>query len=377
MKVCINREPFLRALSFQSGIVERKGTVPILSHVLIVASNEQDGRGGALVLTGTDLEASLVEMVPCSMEIAGETTVSVHMLFDIVRKLTQDSDISMCTSEGDAQFLTLTSADSEFKLPTLPAIDFPQIHPRALQNSITIDGSLLRQLINKTKFAMSTDESRHVLNGLYFHIDDEKICAVATDAHRLALSCINVAGASKDMPSIIVGRKSINELSKLLERCEGSARISFSSSQILVEFGDVCFSSRLVEGKFPDYNLAIPKDFSFSISVVAKEVANSVDRVAMMSPEKNRAVRVSLQNSQMSISAYSEQYGSGIERIHGVGYDSSDVFSINFNPRYLMDICAQATDEGLVMNFKDSTSQMLVRDPSDDRSVYVLMPMRS
>ena len=374
MWVSVEKGAFLKALSHQNTIVEKRTNVPILSHVLLIAKEKCQ----QLSFVGTDLEVSLMEEINVEVKEEGQTTVSVHMLYDIVRKLPDAVPIILETlgKEGVSPFLHLSCGGAKFQFPTLSPTSFPEIHKQELTHQLTIPSESLRKLIQKTRFAMSTEEARYTLNGIYFHPVGNKWKAVATNAHRLALSWIFLPPETlKAFPSVIVGRKAINELYKLLEDDLGEITLCFSSHQILVQFENAQFSSRLLEGNFPEYWQAIPENFNFEVFVNKEVFSKSVERVGMVSAEKNRVVKLSFQDKKLSFSAESEQYGTGFEQI-SIECENSPSFSVNFNPRYLLDIAGHVEGEQLKISFKDQISPALFQDLTNDQVLFVLMPMR-
>lgn len=372
MKFFIGKPAFAKLLALQNGIVEKRGPARILSHILIRAENI-DGKG-ILTLTGTDLDISLIAQNPVSVEEEGEVTVCAHTLHDIVRKLSDNIPVSVETQK-DGAFIKLMCATSEFLLPTLPVSEFPKIHPQELSEHITIPAKDFRYLVSKTKFAMSTEEARHILNGIFFNHEDGKWNAVATDAHRLAVCWIDF---QTDTPirNALVGRKAINELAKLLDGVDGDINISIHPHQILVSFDNIFFASRLLEGTFPEYNNVIPKEHSFDVEVDVKEFSKCIELIAMVSSDKNRVVKLTFHNEKITFSAHSEQYGSGVEELSGIAYKIPEVFTINFNPRYMLDICGNISGDRIIIRLKDPVSPAIITDPTTGNELYVIMPMR-
>lgn len=364
--VSVEREALLKALSHQQSLIEKRTSVPILSHVHLEA------KPGALSLTGTDLEISLVETIPADTHTEGKTTVSVHTLRDIVRKLPDKAPINL-TVNPEGHGLTLRSVLSEFVLPTLPASDFPPVHPQELPHRFTLSSHVFRSLIEDTRFAMSTEEARYFLNGIYFHREQDQWRAVATDAHRLALSWASLP-LNSDLPGVIIGKKTIQELSKLLEESPEEVTLSLSNNQLLLSFDNVLFSSRLVEGQFPDYWEAIPKNHPHQVVLDVRAFAQAIDRVGMVSSENHRLIKLAFQPGQLLLSANSQQYGSGFEQMT-IDYGGQDI-ALGFNPRYVLDICNHIKGEKVILFLKDNASPTLFLDPENQVVTYVLMPMR-
>lgn len=368
MQISIERGALLKALSHQQSLIERRGSIPVLSHVLL------ETKPTCLSLTGTDLEISLVEWVPARVQQEGAFTVPVHIFHDIVKKLPESNPIAMTlTPESHVQ---ISSGAVEFKIPTLPAEDFPKIHPRDLPVCLQIPASHLKQLIEDTRFAMSTEEARYSLNGIYFHNHENQWRAVATDAHRLALSWLPIPlEALHQLPNVIVGRKTIQEISKLLDECTQVVSLSLSAHQLVLTFEGCTFSSRLLEGQFPDYWQAIPKNnHSYVITMDVEALEQAVARVGMVSADKQRVIKLSVAPKELTLSAYSQQYGSAMEKLL-ISYEG-DPFFLGFNPRYFLDICQHIKGSKIRMIFKDGLSPALFEDPEDKKVSFVLMPVR-
>lgn len=376
MLVTLKKEPFLRALAHQGTIVERRNANPILSHILL--STRWKNSDSELALTGTDSDISLFEAVPATITTEGSTTVSVHTLHDIVRKLPGGEPVHL-ELQGigtSTPTLHLRCGPSEFSLPTLPSLSFPEIAFKGEGETISIDSAVFRELIRKVRFCMSMEEARHMINGIFLDPVDDTWVAAATDAHRLAVSKIRLPQAIlQGLRSVIVGRKAINELFKMLEEIEGEVHLSFSENQLFASLGEIVFSSRLLEGKFPDYKMAVPKDFSFHVDIDLAALGEAVERVAMVSAEKNRFINMKFSQNTLTLSTHSLQYGSGSEQL-AVTYDRTETFAVNFNPRYITEICQTTHAKSLTFSFKDPVSSVLVRETGTDETLYVLMPMR-
>ena len=366
MQVSVEKSRFLKALGHQNSVIERRGSAPILTHVLLEASEH------SMSLTGTDLEMSLVEIVPSLVYTPGAITVPVHLLYDIVRKLPEGQVMLQTLPDG---VIRVASGAIEFNVPTLSAADFPQIHPKTLPFCLKLQAADLKQLIDDTRFSMSTEEARYSLNGIYFHPCDHQWRAVATDAHRLALSWIPVA--SEDLqhaPNVIVGRKAITELCKVLSESSAPIELFFSNQQMMVSFPGGHFSSRLLEGQFPDYQQAIPEGHPHPIEMNVKLLEQAMARVGMVSSERQRVIKLVFENNTLTLSAHSQQYGSAMETL-SIEY-SAKALSLGLNPKYVLDICQHIKGDTIRMMFKDGLSPALFQDPSDPKVSYVLMPTR-
>jgi DNA polymerase-3 subunit beta len=371
MKLTIERGALLKSLAHVQSVVERRNTIPILSNVLVEASDN------ALALTATDMDLSIVERVAAAVAGRGATTVAAHTFFDIVRKLPEGAQVQI-ESTGDGGQVTLKAGRSRFLLATLPKEDFPTMGAGDLPNKFEIAAKELRSLIDRTRFAISTEETRYYLNGIYLHgttSGDVKVLrAVATDGHRLARFEMPLPAGAADMPGVIVPRKAVGELRKLLEETDDRVEVALSDAKIRFAFGEVVLTSKLIDGTFPDYQRVIPTGNDKVMEVPKREFAEAVDRVSTISSEKSRAVKLSLKNGMLTLSATSPEAGSASEELE-VKYGGSDL-EIGFNSRYLLDIAQQIDGEGAQFALADAASPTLVRDVADASALYVLMPMR-
>jgi len=371
MRLTIDKPGLTKALAHVASVVERRNTIPILSNVLLsTAKNE-------LKLTATDLDMELVETVPCKAKGEGATTVPAHMFHDIVRKLPEGADIEL-VRDGDQGRLTITSGPAQFSLQTLPADDFPALSVDDLGHSFTLPASDLKRLIDKTRFAISTEETRYYLNGIYLHAAQSggkpMLRAVATDGHRLAQVELPLPTGAKDMPGVIVPRKTVVELAKLVEDGQGDVRIELSPSKIRVSTARVVLTSKLIDGTFPDYERVIPQGNDKKMEVDNAAFAQAVDRVSTLSSDKGRAVKLTINNGKLVLSVNNPDSGSATEELP-VEY-GFDPLEIGFNARYLLDISGQLESGTAEFQLADPGSPTMVRDGKDVSALYVLMPMR-
>ncbi|MFC4350079.1 DNA polymerase III subunit beta [Fodinicurvata halophila] len=371
MKLTIERAALLRSLAHVQSVVERRNTIPILSNVLL------DAQEGRLGLTATDMDLTIVEHTTANVQEAGATTVSAHTLYDIVRKLPDGSEVELAAAGDDGQ-LRLRAGRSSFALSTLPREDFPAIGPTDLPNVFTLQGGEAKNLIDRTRFAISTEETRYYLNGIYVHAassgDLQVLRAVATDGHRLARFEMPLPEGAPGMPGVIVPRKTVNELRKLIDEVEEGIEVALSDTRIRFTFGNTMLTSKLIDGTFPDYERVIPSGNDKTMSVDCKIFASAVDRVSTISTEKSRAVKLSLGDGALTLSAASPESGSAEEEV-AIQYDGPPI-EIGFNSRYLLDIAHQIEGEGAEFTLADSSSPTIVRDVADTSALYVLMPMR-
>ena len=368
MKITIERSQLLRALNHVQSVVERRNTIPILSNVLLSADD------GVLSLTATDMDLAIVEKVVCAIERGGATTAPAHTLYDIVRKLPDGSQVQL---ETDGDRLQLSAGRSRFTLQTLPTEDFPLMAGGDMAHGFELDASILRSLIDRTRFAISTEETRYYLNGIYLHVIDGEpslLRAVATDGHRLARVEMEMPSEASGMPGVIVPRKTIAELRKLIEDVDGSVAIGLSETKIRFEFGEALMTSKLIDGTFPDYERVIPSGNDKTLTVDCPSFAAAVDRVSTIATEKMRAVKLAIGDGQIVLSATSQDNGMATEEI-AVDY-AFDAIEIGFNARYLLDIAGQIESNQAEFQMADAASPTIVRDSEDPSALYVLMPMR-
>ena len=373
MKLTIDKKTFLKALSHGQGVVEKHTTIPIMSHVLL------DAEAGILKLTTTDMDLALVERIESVVELPGKTAASAHMLHDIVRKLPDGSEICLELNSDKSQ-MRITSGASDFNIACLPAEEFPQIAHAELPYRFKLPVATFRAVLDKSRFAMSTEETRYFLNGIHFHTikndaGELMLRSVATDAHRLACVEMSSPNEADDMPGIIVGRKTINELRKLLNEGDESIEIGLSDSRIEFLVGQAKLSSRLIDGTFPDYEKAIPHQNDKVAIVNAKEFAQAVDRVATIAVDKVRAIKVKVQSNKLLLSAASHEQGAAKEELPA-DFPYDDPIEIGFNASYLMDVADQINEDEAKLILSDSNSAAILRGVNDNRATFVLMPMR-
>ncbi|CAA7620889.1 DNA polymerase III subunit beta [Magnetospirillum sp. SS-4] len=371
MKLTIERAALLKSLAHVQSVVERRTTIPILSNVKL------EGRSGALSLNATDMDLDIVESVAADVVRPGATTAPAHTFYEIVRKLPDGSQVEIEFNADDSQ-LTLRSGRSKFSLSCLPVEDFPVLSGGDLPFSFTLAAAELKTLIDRTRFAISTEETRYYLNGIYLHATNagggDVMRAVATDGHRLARAEITLPNGAAGMPGIIIPRKTVTEIRKLIDETECEITVSLSETKLKFAFGDAVLTSKLIDGTFPDYERVIPDGNDKILEVDCKSFAQAVDRVSAISTEKSRAIKLSLEKGTATLSASSPENGSAVEEIEA-NYDSTPL-EIGFNSRYLMDILAQVEGETALFAMADAASPTVVREVADSGAVYVLMPMR-
>jgi DNA polymerase-3 subunit beta len=371
MKATIERATLLRCLSHVQSVVERRNTIPILSNVLIEASED-----GAVKIMATDLDLQVIEtMAAVSVEGAGAITVSAHLLFDIARKLPDGSQVSLETADNR---MTVKAGRSRFSLPTLPRDDFPVIVEGDLPTSFELPAAVLAQLVDRTRFAISTEETRYYLNGIFLHVSDEELRAAATDGHRLARFTLPRPGGAEGMPDVIVPRKCVAELRKLLEEAlDTNVEIDLSASKIRFTLGGengVVLTSKLIDGTFPDYSRVIPTGNDKLLKLDPRSFYEGVDRVATIATEKTRAVKMSLEPDRVTLSVTSPDNGTAAEEVPA-DYKAQG-FEIGFNANYLKDILGQIEGDTVELHLADAGAPTLIRQNDKSPALYVLMPMR-
>jgi DNA polymerase III subunit beta len=369
MKATIERATLLRSLAHVQSVVERRNTIPILSNVLLEATAE-----GGIRLMATDLDLQIVETVEAAVDQPGATTVSAHTLFDIVRKLPEGSQVQLSAAEGK---MAINAGRARFNLQTLPRDDFPVIAEGELPTKFELPAATLRQIIDKTRFAISTEETRYYLNGIFFHVSDEAqpvLKAAATDGHRLARVTVPRPDGAEGMPDIIVPRKCVAEIRKLLEEVDGTVAISLSNTKVRFDLGTAILTSKLIDGTFPDYSRVIPTGNDKMLKLDPKSFMEGVDRVSTIASEKTRAVKMALDRDKITLSVTSPENGTASEEVPG-DY-AAQGFEIGFNARYLMDILHQIDGDTVEVHLADAAAPTLIRENDKAAALYVLMPMR-
>ena len=370
MKFTIERAALLKSLSHVQNVVERRHTNPLLSNVKITAADD------GIVLNATDNELEVSEKTPAKVDTAGAITAPAHKLYEIVRKLPDGAEIEFVLNAENNQ-LKMTAGRAKFALATMAGEDFPSIAEGDMTHHFSLKASDLRDLIDRTSFAVSTEETRFYLNGIYLHeatSKEEKILrAVATDGHRLACAEAVFPEGAAGMPGIIIPRKAIGELSKLLAEEAEDVKIDLSTYKIRFTFGGLVLTSLLIEGTYPDYERVIPTENDKVMEVDAQALTAVVDRVSSLS-EKSRAVRLTLSKDLVKVSAANAEVGSAEDELE-VKY-SADPIDVGFNYVYLEDVLKQIKGGLVQIAFSDSASPTILTDMSDPSVLFVLMPMR-
>jgi DNA polymerase-3 subunit beta len=371
MKFSIERSALLKAVGQAQSVVERRNTIPILANVLIEAEGDQ------VRFRATDLDIEVVDEAAAKIERAGATTVSAVTLHEIVRKLPDGSLVTL-TDDGASGRLTVEAGRSNFSLATLPREDFPVMASSEYEANFVCPAPVLRRLFDKSKFAISTEETRYYLNGVYMHIADanggQVLRCVATDGHRLARIDADMPAGAEGLPGVIVPRKTVGELRKLLDDDDAEIAVSVSETKIRFAAPGITLTSKVIDGTFPDYTRVIPTGNTRRLEVDAAEFAKAVDRVATVSSERSRAVKLSLDEDRLVLSVNAPDSGAAEEEL-AVAY-GDEALEIGFNAKYLLEIASQVDRENAVFLFNSAGDPTLMREGNDESAVYVVMPMR-
>ena len=365
MKTTIKREDLLAPLQQVIGAVERRQTLPILGNILLKST------GGDLSLSATDLEIEMIAKVDSGDSDDFQTTIPARKLLDICKALPDGSQINFNIDENR---VSLTSARSRFTLATLPATDFPSLDEIEVQQSFEIPQNQFKGLIEKTSFAMAQQDVRYYLNGILMEITASSIKLVATDGHRLALSELSLESGVGEDRQIIIPRKAVMELSRLLDTGDSPAQCEMSQNHLRVETGSLVFTTKLIDGKFPEYQRVIPVDGNKIMQVQRETLKQSMSRIAILSNEKYRGIRLTLSTGNLSIQANNPDQEEAEEELQ-VDYDEADM-EIGFNVTYLIDVLNVLGSDKVQIKLKDSNSSAIISDTEDESSLYVVMPMR-
>ena len=371
MRISIERAPLSRAIGQAQSVVERRNTIPILANVLIEAE------GDTVSFRATDLDIEVLDRIPAMVEQAGAVTVSAVLLHEIVRKL-PDGALVQLSDDPTTGRLNVRAGRSSFQLATLPKEDFPVMASAEYGSNFSAPARDLRRLFDKSKFAISTEETRYYLNGVYMHVaqaeDGPMLRCVATDGHRLARVDAPLPQGAADMPGVIVPRKTVGELRKLLDDDDADIAVSVSETKLRFATAEIALTSKVIDGTFPDYGRVIPTGNAKRLEVDAGDFAKAVDRVATVSQERSRAVKLALDEDRLVLSVNSPDSGTATEELV-VAY-ADDALEIGFNAKYLLEIAGQIDRENAVIMLNGSGDPALVREGTDASAVYVVMPMR-
>ena len=371
MKLSIERNTLLKAVSHAQSVVERRNTIPILANVLIEAENDK------VQFRATDLDVEIVDRVQAKVDRTGSTTVSAVLLHEIARKLPDGALIEL-TADAATGRLAVEAGRSNFSLATLPKEDFPVMASSEYAANFSAKSGDLRRLFDKSRFAISTEETRYYLNGVYMHaatFENSKVLrCVATDGHRLARVDASLPNGAEELPGVIIPRKTVAEIRKFLDDDEVQIAVSVSETKVRFATPDITLTSKVIEGTFPDYTRVIPVSNEKKLEVDADEFAKAVDRVSTVSSERSRAVKLCLEEDQLTLIVNSPDSGAAEEQV-AVAYNDERL-EIGFNAKYLLEISGQIDKENAIFMFNSSGDPVLIREGNDLSAVYVVMPMR-
>jgi len=370
MDIIVNRDVLLKSLSHAYGVIEKKTTLPILSNVLIEAKNSK------VKITATDLDIIYSEDVPLQdLKTEGSTTTSANILYDILRKLEANSKIDF--SLKSANKLQLVSGNSKFNLLCIPSDNFPISEEDIEQKYFEVPSQKLLKLLNKAKISISNDETRHYLNGIYFHktnLENQSfLTGVATDSHRLSSSSLEI-DTNVNFEPVILPKKTIFQLISLLEQTTSNVKISSNKSKVKFVMDSGVLISKVIDGRFPDYGKVVPKDNDKILKIKLIEFKNSIERVTTVSLDRKEGLKMAITKDSLQLSVNSPNSGEGTENISAV-FNSEDM-NVSFNSKYLIDIASQIENETIIMNLKEPGSPVLIKDLSDQLSFHVVMPMK-
>lgn len=371
MKLTIDRADLMRSLGHVQSVVERRNTIPILSNVRLTATE------GSLSLATTDMDIEINETVAADVKVTGATTAPANTLHDIIRKIPDNTRVEISV-DGNGAVMTVKAGRSTFKLSCLPVSDFPEIGADNLGHKFEMSSADLRTIIDRTRFAMSTEETRYYLNGIYLHATEHDgvavLRAVATDGHRLARYEMPLPEGAAKIPGVIIPRKTITEIRKLVDEAADSIHVSLSENKVRFSFDHIVLTSKLIDGTFPDYQKVIPAGNDKIIELDPKLFSGAIDRVSTISAEKTRAIKLTINGKNMTLTAQSPESGSATEDIEISNENAA--LEIGFNSKYLMDITQQMEGGGCRMSLADSGSPTIIQDAADNSALYVLMPLR-
>ena len=370
MQFVVKRDILLKSLNFVQGVVEKKNTLPILSNVLLQLKNKK------LSIIATDLDIIFYdEISDVKILKEGSTTTSAAILYDILRKISSNSELNFELKSENK--LSLKSENADFNLLCLPTDNFPTFVDEFEGSEITLNNSRFLKLLNKTRISISNDDTRHYLNGIFLHITEAHgrnfLTGVATDSHRLSSSSLEIENTA-DFTSLILPRKTVFQLCSLLAESSDQLTMQASDNKTKFTFGNMKLISKVIDGKFPDYKKVVPTTNDKTLVVSSKDFINSIERVASVSLDRKEGVKLVINKDNVQLSVNSANSGEGNEKIKA--QFSSENLNISFNSKYLIDIASEVEDKNLKMNLKDSTSPVLIEDASDKNSYYVIMPMK-
>ncbi|MEK7796526.1 MAG: DNA polymerase III subunit beta [Pseudomonadota bacterium] len=365
MHITIQREDLLKPLSYVAGVVEKRQTLPILSFILLRQDNSE------VTLTGTDLEVEIIARVKTERSANGELMLPARKLLDICRALPGGAAIDIC-KEGEKA--SIKSGKSRFSLLTLPAADFPNIQASQWDQNISVPQTVLRNLLQQTHFCMAQQDMRYFLNGLFIELSGSQLQVVGTDGHRMAISVSKLGGEVQDLKQIIIPRKGVHEFMRLLEDISDPVELQFNANHVRARTADFVFTSKLIDGKYPDYTKVIPASQNKLVRVEREALRESLSRAAILSNEKYRGVRLTLANNGLKISAHNPEQEEAQEEI--LADYNGEAIEIGFNVNYMLEAINALHSQQVVIGLTDANSSCTISSPDTKTPLYVIMPMR-
>ncbi len=368
MDLSVSKKIFFKSLSHFQSVVEKRNTIPILSNLKLKAYN------GSLEVTATDLALEISEKILAEIKSEGELTIPSQLLFDIVRKAPDDSRIDL-REESESGQVFIFFNNSKFSLPFLPTSDFPEMEEENLNQSISLDSKKLSYLLNDTKFSMGVDESRQYLNGIYFHHNENRLITVATDGHRLSKCQVTCQQTINNFEGIIIPKKTVFEITKLLENISENIKVSFSKTKIKLSIKNLVLTSKLLNANFPDYESVIPKKNELIMKTDSGSFAETIDRVSTVSAEKFRTVKLEISEDLCIVSSFGHEKSAGTEQIK-VKYSGPKI-NINFNAKYILDVLSILKSGEISLSFSEKTAPTILESIANPNSLYLIMQMRA
>lgn len=377
MKFSAKRDDLSKVLGHVQSIVERRGTVPVLANVKITANDDN-----TLDFLATDMDICIEDKIQAEVSGSLCTTIPAITLYEIVRKIPTNTDVTFIKSASNDDLIEIRVGSSDFSLPTISAEEYPSFEQAVGTVNFKISSEILRSLFAKTRHAISNEETRYYLNGVYMHSlvsEDgaQLLRVVATDGHRLARSQTLMPAGCEDMPGIIIPKKTVAEVIKLLDGFVGEVDVALSDKKIIFYIGSSIITSKLIDGKFPDYDRVVPKNVDKNLQVPKKDLVNAIDLVISVSSDKTKTVRFEVENTKLTITATSELNGNakGLEEV-AITFDSKEKLNISFNARYVMDVLSSIDGDTVAMQMSTNLGAVITSDAADNNFIYILMPMQ-
>lgn len=369
MEFIVPQKKLLESLNHFQSVVERRNTIPILSNIRILSEQDQ----GSLILTATDLALELNETLKAEVKSAGGITIPSQLFFDIIRKAPANSGIQVKKDEK-LDLVYVSFSQSKFSIPTLPTDDFPVMDLNELETSIEIESSLFKDLVDNSKFCMGLDESRQYLNGIYLHLSKNLISTVATDGHRLSKSSLT-KDFDGEFEGIIIPKKTVFEISKILENFTEKVLLNFSKTRLKIVLGNIKIITKLINSTFPDYESVIPSNNDRIMIVDCKSFSDCIDRVSTISSEKFRTVKFDIADNMCVVSSFGAEKSIGTENVK-VDYNGP-AFSINFNSRYVLDVLSIIKEGQVKFYFSKDTAPTILESAAIKNTLFLIMQMRA